>query len=360
LAPAVQVFDAIGNDVMGMREVFAEAGHEVAVFAESWSPALADHVEALEPRAAIWEDRSAILIYHHSTKWPRGEALLERTANRIVIRHHNVTPPAFFEPYSPDHRTACAEGVESTRKLAALGGARYWCDSAFNAGELVSYGAAWGNCRILPPLNRVSALLSSTTDLSLYGRLERRTVILFTGGIKPNKGHKALIEAFSVYQRRFNSRSALLLAGGIDERLRGYVHELQSLALVRGVRDSVIFTGAVSEAELRFCYERADIFACVSDHEGFCVPLVEAMAFGLPIVGAARTAAPETVGEAGLMFEEPDSTILAEAVNFLSEQPETAAALGRKARRRYGRLYAPEALHRQTRRLLGELETGGA
>ena len=150
----------------------------------------------------------------------------------------------------------------------------------------------------------------------------------------------------------------LLLAGGIQDRLAGYQDELRALSAARGVAGSVIFTGTVSEAALRFCYQRADVFLCASEHEGFCVPLVEAMAFGLPVVTTGGTAVPETVGPAGLVFEQGTAEELAEAVDYLVTHPETAAKLGRQARRRYHDCFAPPVLGRQLRRLAAELEVG--
>jgi len=355
VAPVFEKYDAIGNDIAGMRRELSSAGYEVDVFAETWNPLHDSYTRLLDVSEPIWQDPLAVVIYHQSMGWPKGEQLLFSTKNRVVIRYHNVTPPEFFSGYSEPHAEACRAGRMSTAQLARLGTATYWCASTFNAQELVELGVSWDSCRVLAPLHRVPELRRQAPDLSFYEQLEHRTVLLFTGGLKPNKGHRTLIEAFAVYHHGRNPRSTLLLPGSAPPALGSYVEELRALAVSKGVADSVMFTGAVSEELLRFCYQRADIFVCASEHEGFCVPLAEAMAFGLPIVALARTAIPETVGPAGLVFDDCQPEVFAEAFDHLVKHPEVSAALGRQGRERYRRSFAPPVLSRLLLNLVNEL-----
>lgn len=356
VVPVFERYDAVGNDLDAMRRELVAAGCEVGVFAEQWNPVHEAYTSRLDLADPIWRDPRSVIIYHHSTCWGKAEELLETTQGRVVVRFHNVTPPKFFDPYCQEHVAACTAGLHSTARLARLKTALYWCASTFNAQDLVARGAAWDNCRVMAPMHRIPELLACAPDLSLYGQLEHRTVLLFTGGLKPNKGHRTLIEAFALYHHGRNPASVLLLAGGIQDRLSGYLEELRALAVARGVGESVIFTGTVSEAALRFCYQRADVFLCASEHEGFCVPLVEAMAFGLPVVAKASTAVPETIGPAGLVFDNASPEVLAEAVDYLIEHPEIAAGLGRQARQRYQKCFAPPVMARRLLHLVEELE----
>lgn len=356
LVPCLERHDAIGNDVLKMREALDAAGYPVRIFAEGWNSSLGPEVEPLDPTARRWRIPEALLIYHHSTQWPRGEQVLQRTANRIVVRYHNVTPPRYFEPYSREYAEACRGGLESTARLARLPGASFWCDSSFNASELVALGAPWERCRTLAPFHRIDEMSGAPPDLSLFGELEHRTVLLFTGGVKPNKGHRALLEMFAYYHQRKNPRSVLLIAGAAPEPLRGYAAELRALAESLGVARAVYFTGTVSEGALRFFYQAADVFVCASEHEGFCVPLVEAMAFRLPIVARACTAVPETVGPAGLLVEDGDRRVFAEAVHYLVGEPRTALRLGLAGAKRYRNEFSVPALDKRLIALVEEMD----
>src|SRR5262249_48061980 len=129
----------------------------------------------------------------------------------------------------------------------------------------------------------------------------------------PNKAQHDLVKALLVYRRYFDEDARLVLVGGgTDERyartLRRFVHALD-------LDDAVTITGPVSGTALAAHYEAADVMVVASDHEGFCVPLIEAMAYGVPIVAYASSAIPETLGNAGLLLTEKDPCVLATAVH---------------------------------------------
>ena len=106
--------------------------------------------------------------------------------------------------------------------------------------------------------------------------------ILFTGRVVPNKKQEDVIEAFYYYKRFIQPKSRLILVGsfaGIDkyhDQLEAYVNKL-------GLED-VIFTGQIKFDEILAYYQLADLFLCMSEHEGFCVPIVEAMYFNVPVI----------------------------------------------------------------------------
>jgi glycosyltransferase involved in cell wall biosynthesis len=221
-------------------------------------------------------------------------------------------------------------------------------DSSFNCADLITEGADPDNCSVLAPFHLIEELSGGPFDLPTVQHYGGDVVnILFVGGIKPNKGHARAIRVFAEYYHSFNNRSRLIFAGGIDKRLNNYVSELRSLAAGLGVGESVIFTGSISGAQLKSLYIAADVFLCTSEHEGFCVPLVEAMCFRVPIVAWGTTAIPETVAESGFVIDDWNEFLFANHINMLVEENETASRFGDLGRERYRTMFHSDVLRRQ-------------
>jgi glycosyltransferase involved in cell wall biosynthesis len=350
-------YDAIGNDVAQMRLALMESGHTVRVFAEGIHPACASIADpiTLAPKT-LWQSSDDILIYHHSTGWPQGEEVLFNTRNKIVLRYHNITPVRFFAPYSLPHTQAVEFGIESTRRIAKLPNMLIMGDSSYNCEDLVALGANPDHCRVLAPFHLTEELGREMFDLVTVSRYSGAAAnILFVGGVKPNKGHARAIRVFAEYQRQFNDRSRLIFAGGLDERLGGYVNDLKTLATQLGVAERVIFTGPVTGSQIKSLYVSADVFLCTSEHEGFCVPLVEAMYFRVPIVAWGVTAVPETMGECGFVLDEWNECVFAAHIDRLVEDDRMAERLGSMGRRRYHEAFAPNVLRRKLDRIIAEL-----
>lgn len=357
MTPSLVPYDAIGNDVAAMRAALVEQGFAVQVFAQGVHPACAAIAEPLaRASASIWDSPDAVLIYHHSAGWPQGEAILFRTRNRVVIRYHNVTPPRFFAPYSEAHRVACQAGVESTRRIATLPHTLVVGDSHFNCADFTGAGVAPARCRVLPPLHQTDALGAEAADWATVARFSGETVnLLFVGGVKPNKGHARAIHVLAQYQRHFNPRARLIFAGGLDERMNGYVDSLKQTAAGLGVADDVIFTGSVTGSQIKSLYLSADVFLCTSEHEGFCVPLLEAMYFRVPIVAWGVTAVPETMGDCGVVLEEWNDYLFAAHIDRLVEDDEAARRVGAGGRKRYEHVFAPGVLRRRLHEIVAEV-----
>jgi glycosyltransferase involved in cell wall biosynthesis len=155
------------------------------------------------------------------------------------------------------------------------------------------------------------------------------------GRIAPNKGHAHLIDAFAVYHHEYNAASRLLIVGKADERTTAFHQGLLDRVARHELGDAVVFTGPASDPQLKAYYESAHVFAITSAHEGFCVPLVEAMALKVPVVALGSTAVPETAGDAALVWETPEPYLLAESIHTLATEPRTSAALTEAGWQRY-------------------------
>lgn len=349
LTPNVVPYDAIANDVTQMRQVLTRHGYAVRVFAEGIHPQCTAIAEPLAGAPArLWQSPGDILIYHHSMGWGLGEEVLFNARNRTIVRYHNVTPPAFFARYSREYQEACVAGLDSTRRIARLPHITVLGDSTFNCDGMIALGTPAENCRVLPPLHLTEELGKEPFDIPAIQRYAGEAVnLLFVGGIKPNKGHSRAIRVFATYHNEFNPRSRLIFAGGIDGRLRNYAGELQRLAARLGVAGKVIFTGPVTTSEIKSLYVSADVFLCTSEHEGFCVPLVEAMYFRLPIVAWGTTAVTETIGASGFVVDDWDEWQLACAIAEMTDDPDLANQFGALGRTRYQEGFSPRVLERK-------------
>lgn len=229
-------------------------------------------------------------------------------------------------------------------------------DSTYNCQDLIEMGADPHNCRVLAPFHLTEELGREMFDFATLSQYSGATAnILFVGGVKPNKGHARAIRVFAEYHHHFNDRSRLIFAGSMDERLNAYVNELKILASQLGVANHVTFTGRVSEAQIKSLYVSADVFLCTSEHEGFCVPLVESMYFRVPIVAWGVTAVPETMGDCGFVQEEWDESAFAEHIDRIMEIDQTAESLGTLGRKRYQEAFAPKVLRRKLNEIVAEM-----
>ncbi len=357
LTPSLAPHDAIGNDVVQMQEALVQSGYAVGVWAEGIHPDCAKVASPLHTAPKeLWQSPEDILLYHHSMGWPAGENILFETRNKIILKFHNITPPRFFAPYSLPHMEACEAGVRSTKRIARLRGMTILGDSTYNCDDLIAEGADPRDCHVLAPFHLTEELSRGPFDIPTAQRYAGDAVnILFVGGVKPNKGHARAIRVFSEYYHQFNDRSRLIFAGGIDDRLDSYVRELRNLAANLDVGDAVIFTGPISGAALKSCYIAADVFLCTSEHEGFCVPLVEAMCFRVPIVAWGVTAIPETMGDCGFILDEWDEFQFASHIDSLVKDDGLACRFGDLGRARYTAKFDPEVLRARLVRIVAEV-----
>jgi len=299
--------DAIGHEVLGIQRVLRGAGYDSEIFVETADP-------RLEPMTIDYHDMvGAIgpedLLIHHFSIGSRASRTAFALPGRMSLVYHNITPPEYFIGIHKDLVRQCFQGRREltayiNRCDQALG------DSEYNRQDLANLG--FHNTGVLPVVPDFSHL-DVPPDRPMTQQFDDEwTNLMFVGRVIPNKKFETVIRAFHAYRMHHNPRARLLLVGSYSGFER-YLAALYSLAAHLGTPD-VYFLGHVSNEELTALYDVADLFLCGSEHEGFCVPIVEAFYKGVPVVAYAATAVPATMDGGGVLFDNPDPIEIARLI----------------------------------------------
>jgi glycosyltransferase involved in cell wall biosynthesis len=352
LIPVLTSKDAVGADALAMAQILDELGIETRIFCLSTSGIQRKTWPAEEMPTFAGGPRD-LVIYHFSTGWPLAIDLLKRCRGYRIVKYHNITPAHFFAPYSGEYHGGCEKGRRELATVAGLGCELYLGDSSYNLSELVD--AADGKLRgeVLAPFHRVEEILQAEADTTLVDALtDASRNFLMVGRVAPNKGHLNLIESFSAYVHGYSGPARLLLVGKADPRLQAYTDSITQRIADLGLVDHVVWINSASEAQLKAAYLASHVFMLMSEHEGFCVPLIESMALGIPIVAHASSAIPETLGDAGIAWEEQDPWLYAASAARLFADDELRGDLLDRGRRRYRETFSVEVLREQFVRCL--------
>jgi glycosyltransferase involved in cell wall biosynthesis len=288
--------DAVTNQALAYRRAFRQWGWGGYDHASMISPGVG---RAIEPLAKLDPGAGDVLLFHYSAYAPRLRPLLA-LPNRKLLVSHNVTPARYLWGYEPVVAIYCAVGRAQLPEFAhamdlAAGVSEY------NVSELVAAGAR--RTAVIPivferpPVGRRPAGVGDTT---------RPPAILFVGRITPHKRHDLLLRAFALYRRHRAPNARLTLIG--DPVTPSYGEAVRALAdeLAPG---AVTIESGIAAERLWDHYRQADAFVSLSEHEGFCVPLLEAFHFGVPVVARAVGAIPEVAGDAAVLLPEAEEDL---------------------------------------------------
>lgn len=313
LVSSLNFGDAVGNDALAIKHMLEGAGYATAIFTFAVHPKIKEeNVYNIDLLPELTEDD--IIIYHYASE-DGFQKLIEETAAKVVLRYHNVTPPEFFHGYDEKAETITRKGlaqIKSMRDAIDYG----MVDSEQNKKDLEQMGY---EC----PISVVSILIpfkdyEQQPDLDVVnGYSDGNTNIVFVGRIVPNKKFEDVIACFAAYKKKYDPAARLFLVGNYQETDAYYQH-LQEYIKECGV-ENVIFPGHIAFRTILAYYKIADLFLCMSEHEGFCVPLVEAMFFETPIVAYASTAIPGTLGGSGVLVESKEPERVAEKIHQVIE-----------------------------------------
>ena len=346
--PAAHRGDAIGDSARRVRSILRQQGHRSEIFAMTIDEELRGDVLPFSDPAARTGD---VTIFHFALPSPMTEGFASLPGRR-VLQYHNITPAHFFAAYDPQLFRLAALG---RRELATLVGGVDLAlgDSDFNRQELESLG--FRPTGVLPIAVDTERITGAPRRPALERILSDGLInVLFVGRIVPNKRIEDHIRLAEIYKRYVDSYYRFVFVGRYDvvpsyyAQIRALVHEYKMLP------DRFWFTGPVPDEDLGAFYRWADVYVSLSEHEGFCVPLIEAMAADVPVLAYAAGAVPETLGGAGMLFSPKDLEHAAELMGMLvyDRSVRQAVILGQRRRLRD---FSPQRIAERLEAVLSEV-----
>jgi L-malate glycosyltransferase len=355
--PGFAKHDAIGNHSLRIRSLLRQAGFDSDIYGEWIDPRVAKEAR---PYREARPQPGDVALYHASTHSSIVDWLADQAGRgvSVVSDYHNITPSSYFrrwEPAAADSMDLARAELDVLAPLVPLAMA----DSQFNEKELVAAGyARTATAHILVDLEEYHL----PPDGRTLDRLRRQKAQgganwLFVGRIAPNKCQHDIIGAFAAYRRVFDPAARLTLVGGATA-VR-YLRALEQLTQTLELGESVTIADNVAFPDLLAYFAAADVFVCLSEHEGFCVPVLEAMELGVPVVAFDAAAVPETLAGSGVLLGDKDPWVVASAVAGLLAEPDRRTQLVAAARDRASELSLPVTSAALLRILTGWLDEMG-
>lgn len=341
--------DAISNEARAMRDLFRSWGHESHVFSEQKRILPELRGEARDLAASRGDFRPEDVVLLHLSIGSDVNDVFPTLPGRKAILYHNITPPEYFRGVQEQTAHLLDRG---RRQAQALAGAAevVMADSRFNADEIAAMGHR--NPQVLPLVIDFSLLRAKPDRRILRQYRDGMVNLLFVGRCAPNKKIEDLLNAFYYFQRYVQPASRLIHVGsyaGMEQYHALLLTRLRELQL-----RNVDLVGAVRQDELNAYYAVSRAFLCLSDHEGFCIPLLEAMAHDVPVVAYGAGAVPETLDGAGVLLCEKRFDLIAETLGRVAEDEALRKAILQGQRERLAR-YERQDLAANLKRLLAPL-----
>lgn len=349
--PAAHRGDAVGDSARRVRDLLRGLGHQSDVFALTIDDDLHGDVR---PFADPASRQGELTIFHFALVSPMTAEFAQLPRGRI-LQYHNVTPAHFFGPWDPAMFRLAELSRDDLRSLAgrtdiALG------DSDYNRQELERLG--FTNTGVFPIAVDLSRVTSPIKRPALEAVLDDGLQnFLFVGRIAPNKKIEDHIRLAEVYKRYVDERYRFIFVGKTDGVPRYYNMVRALIAEFQMPPDRFIFTGPVPDEELAVYYRTASVYLSLSEHEGFCVPLLEAMAADVPVLAYASSAVPDTLGGAGISFTPKDLEFAAELLGELAFNDQLRASVIAGQRRRL-QDFGDDRIVRELEQLLGRTQRG--
>jgi glycosyltransferase involved in cell wall biosynthesis len=321
--------DAISTEVLALQRVLRSLGYESEIFAIHEHPLLEGRSI---PYTAIAEQECADIILHYSLGSPLNPLYASWMKGRRTLVYHNITPATWYRSINQRVADDIDAGLRDLPELCRVSEA-IWADSPYNAGEIGAYGFRAEVLELLVDPARWDGPRNEGIYSSVKG--SSGTQVLHVGRLAPNKCLEDVIKAFYFLVKYIDQEARLRLVG-IDTDTELYSFSLRELANHLGIGYAVEFVGPLSDSEVRAMYEASDVYVCMSEHEGFCLPLIEAMHFGLPVVAFAAGAVPDTLGSGGVLVREKKHAEIGQLIADIAAPGELREHLIKNGRERVG------------------------
>jgi len=312
--------DAISGEVLALRSCFRSIGYESEIYCINVHPRYKGQTKDY---LSLEDSFNGVVILHYSLGSPLNALYLGLVRAQRVLLYHNVTPAHWFKGVNPRVMRDIESGLAELPSLCRVSN-RLLADSTFNADELAALGFP---ATVLPlPVDGPSSVSSDDQrhDTSRWAQDPNAGILsllqgdpslhlLHIGRIAPNKRIEDILKIFYFLHHYVEPKSKLWLVG-IDIDTELYSFALKQFVYQLGLEKAVIFTGGVSDEEVLAFYQAASVYCCMSEHEGFCLPVVEAMRASLPVIAYASGAIPETIGNGGILVRKKHPHLIAELI----------------------------------------------
>ena len=299
--------DAIGNFTIMLRDIFIECGYDTQIYAYNVGKDI-DSVIAKRMKSFNGVDEDDLVVYQMCEAHEINNIIRRLKCKKIAI-YHNVTPAAFFNEYGKWLYEKQEQAIYDLSEMRTVFD-KVIAVSEFNKNDLLKMGYSEDIIEVIPIIVDFDDYKKSPDVKVLDLYMDDKDNILFVGRVAPNKKQEDVIRIFAYYHKFINPESRLFLIGSpfiqdYDAALKEYISYL-------GIDDSVVMPGHSTFSEILAYYRCADLFLCMSEHEGFCVPLVEAMMFDVPIIAYDSSAIAYTLGNSGVLVQskEPEKISL--------------------------------------------------
>jgi glycosyltransferase involved in cell wall biosynthesis len=331
--PMLHRYDAVGRHTLRLRDLLVARGIESRIYVEMVDPET-EAETSLFQRYADTAQRGDVLVYQLATASALASWLTERRET-LVVNYHNVTPPEYYAAWNNPMARHQLRALHERANLAPRTSLAV-AVSAFNEAELRTAG--YTRTAVVPP---AAIAPTSNTPAPAAARPGSGARWICVGRVAPNKGVELALMALLVTRAHHDPDVTLQVVGrpvvpAYSRALVRFVDEL-------GVRDAVKFRGGISDSELVAAMGASDVLIMGSRHEGFGVPVIEAMTMGLPVVANREGALPEIVGDAGLLVDATDPYALADAAARAASDSELRRSLAKAGSKRVKDLDLPTA-----------------
>lgn len=302
---ALDYGDGVSRDVINITGILDSLEIENRVYCKYVN----EHVQKYVNHIDDFEYQNGdILIYHYSGYSSIAVHAMEFSGKKIM-RYHNVTPGRFFANTQAALQEACDKGLKQLKKIKDNFDI-FLADSDYNKSDLIHMGIDKNNVFVIPVVMDFYEMDSKKTVDDLTEKLRENTNILFVGRVVPNKCIEDVMNIFEHYFLYHNRNAKLYIVGNFhqDETYTQQINELRGSLISC---DNIELTGKVPDEELVTYYKNSHIFLCMSEHEGFCIPLLEAQHFDVPVVAFNSTAIKGTLGNSGVLINEKNFAYIA-------------------------------------------------
>ena len=302
--------DAISGEVLAMRRALHALGIESEIFALNAHCHYKDITKGIDEFVAADGDT---IVLHYSLGSPLNDLYRSSTNLRRVMIYHNITPAKWYASINPRVHRNISTGLSELPSIAKASDL-ILADSEFNREELLELGFQSEVLEL--PLDPKRWDIESNEGVASILKADGCKNILHVGRLAPNKSIEDILKIFYFYHHNVEPNSKLWLVGtDTDTELYSFV--LKKLQHELRLHDKVAFAGIALDEEVKSFYENAHFYLCMSEHEGFCLPIIEALHFGVPVIAYDAGAVPRTLGGAGILVKEKRHNEIAELMGIL-------------------------------------------